>query len=228
MRTGVGAIGLALVGALIAGSALAQPSVPATFYGSVTVDGKPGADGVEVRAIVNGQDCSQPAPGTRPIIRDGEAAEYVLSVVHDSQRPGCAQDGSTVTFTIAGRQAVQSGRWKPGPTHLDLSVGAAPPIPLPSPTGTIGAILATETAAATPPTSGTLSRPTGTPPTDDVTFDRTPIPPGATAPASGEDKVKEEGGPPVLLIVVGVLVVLGAAGAAAGFALSRRRKPSGA
>ncbi|MEO8538985.1 MAG: hypothetical protein ABI577_04530, partial [bacterium] len=117
---------------------------------------------------MNGTDCSQNAPGTRPILRDGDTSAYVLSVVHESQRPGCASDGSVVTFTVGGRPAVQSSPWKAGPIHLDLSTGAAPPIPLPSATGTISAILATETAAAPPATSATLSRPTGTPPTDDI------------------------------------------------------------
>ncbi len=209
---------------LSAVTAWAQPSVPGTFYGSVTVDGAPAPDGVEVRAIVNGQDCSQPPPGTRLVIRDGQTSEYVLSVVHETQRPGCARDGATVSFTIAGRTAVQTGIWKPGPVHLDLSVGAAPPIPLPSPTGTIGAILATETAGALPTPSASLVRPTGTPPTDDVTFDRTPVPPGAT-PGEQSNGKKENSGPPVLMVTVTILVALGAIGAGAGFALSRRRPP---
>lgn len=218
-----------LVAGIAAGvaAAAAQPQIPGTFYGSVTVDGKPAEDGTEVRAIVNGQDCSQPAPGTRPVIRDGSTSAYVLSVVHDSQRPGCASQGSVVTFTIGGRAAVQQTTWTPGPVHLDLSVGAAPPIPLPSPTGTIGAIVATQTAEAPVPTSATIARPTGTPPTDDVTFDRTPVPPGTTTtPADG--KSKENGGSAVLPVVLIVLVLLGAGGAATGFALSRRRRPPNA
>lgn len=209
--------------ALFVSGAAAQPQIPATFYGSVTVDGKPATDGVEVRAIVNGLDCSQPAPGERPVIRDGETSAYVLSVVHESQRPGCAQIGSAVTFTIAGRAAVQSAPWKPGPNRLDLSAGAAPPIPLPSPTGTIAAAFATETAGAPVPTSATLARPTGTPPTDDITFDKTPAPPGTIVPSGPGAEVKGSDGPPVLPIVLGVLLVLAVAAGAAGFALSRRK-----
>jgi hypothetical protein len=214
--------------ALCVSGVAAQPQIPATFYGSVTVDGKPAADGLEVRAFVNGLDCSQPAPGERPVIRDGETSAYVLSVVHESQRPGCAQAGSSVTFTIGGRAAVQSAPWTPGPIRLDLSTGAAPPIPLPSPTGTIAAALATETAGAPVPTSATLARPTGTPPTGDVTFDKTPAPPGTIVPSGPGASPKDSDGPPVLLIGVGALVVLAAAGGATGFALSRRRRPPGA
>lgn len=221
LAASVTAVGLAL----FASGAWAQPSVPGTFYGSVTVDGQPAADGVEVRAIINGQDCSQPAPGTRPVIRDGAVSEYVLSVVHESQRPGCARDGSPITFTVAGRPAVQSAQWKPGPIHLDLSVGAAPPIPLPSPTGTIAAIVASATAEAADSPSPAPARPTGTPPTDDVTFDRTPIPPGTTPGDSSATEEKDDGGPPVFILVVAVLLALGAIGAGVGFALSRRRPP---
>lgn len=223
MRTFIGALGLVFGLSLFAGTALAQPQIPGTFFGSVTVDGAPAADGVEVRAIVNGQDCSQAAPGTRPVIRDGATAAYVINVVHESQRAGCARDGSIVTFTIGGRNAVQSAPWKPGPNQLDISVGAAPPIPLPSPTGTIGALVATQTAEAPPPTSATLVRPSGTPPTDDVTFNRTPLPPGSTPTAAAGKAVKEDGGSPVLLVAIVILVGLAAAGAGAGFALSRRR-----
>lgn len=225
MRLFFGASVTAVGLALFASGAWAQPSVPATFYGSVTVEGQPAADGVEVRAMVNGQDCSQPAPGTRPVIRDGALSEYVLSVVHESQRPGCARDGSEVTFTIGGRTAVQSAPWKPGPIHLDLSVGAAPPIPLPSPTGTIAAIVASATAEAATPAATTPVRPTGTPPTDDVTFNRTPVPPGTTPGSAEAGDVKDEGGSPVFVLAVVVLVALAAIGAGAGFALSRRRPP---
>jgi hypothetical protein len=222
MRTALWMTGLALP-ALVALSisvASAQPQIPATFYGSVTIDGKPAPDGSEVRALINGLDCSQPAPGTRPVIRDGGNSAYVLSVVHESQRPGCATDGATVTFTIDGSLAVQSATWHPGPIPLDLSVGAAPPIPLPSPTGSVAAALASETAALDATPSATLSRPTGTPPTDDVHFGSvTPLPGSVTAsgPAVGMDDGE---GLPILLIAV--LVLLGLGGAI-GIALARRR-----
>jgi hypothetical protein len=206
---------------------LAQPSIPATFYGSVTVDGEPAAAGVEVRGLVNGMDCTQSDPGERPVIRDGETAAYVLYVVHESQRPGCARDGSTITFTIGERPAVQTATWKPGPQRLDLSVGSAPPIPLPSPTGTVAAAIETAIgtagAATSAPTLG--PRPTGTPPTDDVRFDGTPVPPGGQATAQAADD--GDGGGSGLVIVLGALAVLAIAGGAAGIALSRRRRPAG-
>jgi hypothetical protein len=206
--------------------AIAQPSVPATFYGSVTIDGAPADAGLEVRGFVNGVDCSQSPPGERLILRDGTTAVYVLYVVHESQRAGCARDGSTVTFTIDGRSAVQTGAWKPGPLRLDLSTGSAPPIPLPSPTGTVAAALETaQVPASSAVATGTLSRPTGTPPTDDVRFERTPVPGGTPqAPVSGDDS---DGGSGVA-VVLGVLAVLAIAGGGLGIVFARRQRARGA
>jgi len=228
MRLLLGGLCVAFGLTVFGGTAFAQPQIPATFFGSVTVDGKPAAAGLDVRAFVNGQDCTQAAPGERPVIRDGDAALYVLSVVHESQRPGCARDGAAVTFTIGGRAAVQSAKWTPGPNHLDISTGAAPPIPLPSPTGTIGAIIATATSEAVPSPAPTLARPTGAPPTDDVTFPMSTVGPPGQTPANETAAAAKDDGAPLLGIIAGVLAVLGVAGAAGGFALSRRRGKPGA
>lgn len=134
----------------VAVTVFAQPQVPATYFGSVTVGGKPAEAGTDVRGLVDGIDCTQAAPGARPVLRDGETAVYVVYVVHNSQRPGCARDGSMVTFTIGGVPALQSALWKPGPLRLDLSVGSEPPIPLPSPTGTIASAIATASGGTVP------------------------------------------------------------------------------
>jgi len=217
----------AVGGLAVYAGASAQPSVPATFYGSVTVDGAPAEAGLEVRGFVAGLDCTQSAPGERLIIRDGATAAYVLYVVHDTQRPGCAREGSTVTFTIGGRAAVQGATWRPGPIRLDLSTGGAPPIPLPSPTGTIASAINTATGGTPVPGSPTaLSRPTGTPPTDDVRLPGTGTGTGGATPqppASGSEDDDSSGGNSGLLIAgVLALSVLALAGGAIGFALSRR------
>lgn len=214
--------------------ARAQPQIPATYFGSVTVDGAPAAAGTEIRGLVDGLDCTQAPPGQQPVFIDGEIAAYVLYVVHESQRPGCAREGSRVNFTIGGRPAVQTAVWAAGPARLDLSTGAASPIPLPSPTNT--SIAAAQTppvgASAGPPgtgtasTTGTAARPTGTPPTDDVRFDQTPLPPGATPPNADDDG--DSGGSPIWLILAGTLLVLAGGAGAAGYFLSRKhRQPPG-
>ena len=213
----------------LASVALAQPQIPATYFGSVTVDGAPADAGIEVRAFVNELDCTQAPPGQQPVFIDGEIAAYVLYVVHESQRPGCAREGSRVTFTIGGRPSNQTAIWKAGPIRLDLSTGNASPIPLPSLTNTPAGGLSTpgastpgssETAAAA---SRTAPRPTGTPPTDDVRFDSTPLPPGATPP---DDDGGDGGGSPIWLILAGTLLILAGAAGAAGYVLSCKHRPA--
>ena len=212
--------------ALAAGAAaFAQPSIPATFFGSVTVDGRPAESGVEVRGLIGGVDCTQAPVGTRPVIRDGETSAYVLHVMHESQRPGCAREGATVTFTIAGVGAVQQAPWKPGPNRLDLSTGAASPIPLPSATGTVAAAITAAVSGTQEPgaSSTAIPRPSGVPPTDDVdipglTSSRTAVP---QVPGTGDD---DDGGGSALVWLLLVLGVLARGAGGVGVYLSRRRK----
>jgi hypothetical protein len=206
-----------------AGGAFAQPQIPATFYGSVTIDGAPAAAGTEVRAIVNGLDCTQATPGQRPVFIDGDIAAYVLYVVHETQREGCARDGSRVTFTINGRPAIQTAVWKAGPIPLDLSSGDASPIPLPSPTPTLGSAVETLTAAAEPPeatATGTPTPKTGTPSTEGARLNSTPLPPGAASPGGSD----ESEGSPILPVIGGTLIVLAVGAGAAGYVLSRKHR----
>lgn len=222
-------IGVAVAAAFLGLSALpmvvfAQPSLPATFYGSVTIEGEPAPTGADIRGFVGEVDCTQSAPGERPAIREGDATAYVIAVVHESQRAGCGRPGSTVTFTIDGRPAVQAAEWQAGPVRVDLSIGPGDIVPLPA---------ATATVPGPPPTSTNLpSEPSllpGTPPTDDVTLPGTT--PGPASETPGEDAIVSAAGAeddgsgdsslfPVLVAVVGVIAV---AGAVSGFVISRRR-----
>ncbi len=227
VRTSLLPLAAVFAGVLTVSGALAQPQVPATFYGSATVDGRPAESGTEVRGLVGGVDCTQSAPGERPVLRDGDTAAYVLYVVHDSQRPGCARDGSTVTFTIGGRAATQTAIWKPGPIRLDLSTGAEPPIPLPSPTGTIAAAIGTAVGATVPPpTSTALARPTGPPPTDDVTFGTASATSSREAGgAPGGEGDDGDGGSAVLSVIFIGVAALAAAGGGLGIYLAGRGRP---
>lgn len=209
-------------------AAYAQPSIPSSFYGSVTVDGQAAPDGTEVRALIDGVDCTQAAPGERPAIRQGSATAYVVHVVHESQRPGCGREGTAVSFTIGGRPAVQQGLWTAGPQQLDLSTGAGPVVPLSTSTPTTPDAAPSTPGAGTVSTPTALTRPTGTPPTDDVQL------PGAASPAAGtstpvlsdgpDEPGASDGGPAwvVLAAVAGVVVAGGAVG---GLVLARRRSP---
>ena len=209
-------------GALLApaGAGHAQPQIPSSFFGSVTIDGVAAPDGTEVRALIDGVDCTQSAPGERPAIREGGATVYVVHVVHQSQRPGCGLDGKTVTFTIEGRPALQQGTWKPGPQQLDLSSGTGAIVPLPTATATVQGPTPGSSPPATTGTPPTIARPTGTPPTDDVQLPGTPTPPGGPAVTAVDDEAGD--GAPMLGRLVGALAVIAVGGAGAGILLARR------
>ncbi len=186
----------------------AQPQVPATVYGSVTIDGQPAPTGTEVRAFIGPVDCTQAAPGERLTFREAGATAYVVTVLHESQRPGCGRTGAVITFTIDGRPALQSAAWEPGPIRLDLSLGSPITIPLPTSTPTPPGGLAT----ATPPPPLT-----GTPPTDDVTLPGSLHPggPGGSAAAPGQPSPGSTEAPRWPWLAAGAVALAAAAGAAA-------------
>lgn len=197
----------------------AQPGIPATFYGTASIDGQMVPDGTPVRGFIDGKDCTQPPPPDRPgTMRDGGVSAYVIDVMHESQEPGCAADGRTVTFTVGGRQANETAIWKAGEQHLDLNAGSGQPQPLP--TATTAAAGTTATAANATDTAKFTPRPAGTLPTDDVSLVSTPHLPASTSVE--EPKPDSGGGPSALSILLGLVLILGVAGAGAGIALSRR------
>ncbi len=207
-------------------SAFAQPSIPATFFGSITINGEPAPTGTDVRGYVEGLDCTQSAPGERPAVREGGATAYVIAVVHESQRPGCGRPGTTITFTIDGEEADQRALWQAGPIHVDLSIGPGEIIPLPTATATVPGPPSTSTSLPSEP-----SPPPGTRPTDDITRPGTPMPSasgtdgeGGLVSGAGVGADRDSGGSSLLPILITILAVLAIAGAAAGFALSRRTR----
>jgi hypothetical protein len=139
---GLGAAAVAIVAALVvlfpaAQTTSAQPLPPNRFFGKATASGQPAA-GAAIAALVGGTNCGS---GTA----DG-SGNYRLDVLSSGERPGCGTDGATVTFTVAGQRASQTGTWKQGEfTPLDLS-GAA----------------ATATATATTPPAATATAPAAT------------------------------------------------------------------
>jgi len=121
-------------------SAAAQeiPTPPATFFGSVTVDGHSVSDGTAVVALIDGKLCGEGErePGRKGTwtateaspeygIKSGDSL-YVVDVVSDSQVPGCGTDGAIVTFLIGGSPAEQRGLWKAGSNTLNLTAGTLP------------------------------------------------------------------------------------------------------
>ena len=111
---------------------------PATFFGTVTVDGLNVSDGTEVIALIDGNVCSQgqtepdesgtwTATEANPEygIESGDSM-YVVDVVSNSQLAGCGTNGAIVTFLISERPAHQRGLWKAGSNPLNLTAGTPP------------------------------------------------------------------------------------------------------
>ncbi len=200
---------LASAGLFVLATASAQPQVPATYFGTATVNGLNTPDGTEVRAFVDGNDCTQPnAKGT---FLEGGVSSDVIVVMHESQAEGCGTVGALVSFKVGGADAGQTAEWSAGVQKLNLNAGEGSPIALPTPTetATIGAATATAAAALLTPENG------GPPPTDD---------PGVLAPAIGDPVfIEEEGSSSLVAWVAIILGVLALGGAVAGWALSRKR-----
>ena len=120
---------------LSVGPATAQqvPTPPATFWGSVRMDGQSVPDGTQVLALIGDKTCgeAEKQPGQKGTwttsedepkygIRAGDSL-YAVDVASDSQTPACGTEGATVTFLVAGKPAHQKGVWKAGPNPLSLT-----------------------------------------------------------------------------------------------------------
>jgi hypothetical protein len=192
---------LAALGFTTFAAAQAPPQVPASFYGSATIDGEAPPPGTEVRGFIDGRDCTQKdAAGT---YEAGAVGAYIISVMHESQASGCGREGATVTFRVGGRDAAQTATWSMGLHQLDLNAGSGEPHPLPSNVPTRG---------PQPGFSGTASR--GTP---------TPAPPGFDV---NDDPGGDDGGLGIAGFALVALAGLAVVGAAAAWALRTRRRPS--
>lgn len=148
---------IAALGWMTPFEAEAQPSPPATFSGSATVDGKAPADGTTVRAFIEGHDCTQ--PGAAGMVRQGTSALYRIEVLADSQMPGCGSEGRLVTFAVGGQPASENGTWRSVPQTLNLTASTAtttatatPPAAAPTiPNGMLASGAATASVVATSP-----------------------------------------------------------------------------
>ena len=125
---------LALALVLLLGSApvLAQgiPKLPHAFYGSVTVNGAPAADGTQVSATVDiGEIIATQNPVTTVGGKYGIGSPYLLVQGYD------IPDGATITFHVTNQYGTATGGTATfeaggGPTRRDLSVEIeVPPTP---------------------------------------------------------------------------------------------------
>jgi hypothetical protein len=133
---------LALLLALpVIGTALAAPPVPASFYGTVTVNGANVPDGTEVTAWINGE---QYGVITSQMF-NGDSVYGPLDVLGDDPdttdvvEGGVAND--TIVFKVNGQDADQTATWQSGgggALNLTASGGATPtPTPTPPPSGSV-------------------------------------------------------------------------------------------
>lgn len=118
-------------------TAEAQPRFPSSFYGYVTLDGQPVADGTTLEAFINGVRYMQTTTRTQS---DGQAA-YTINVPHDDPMTTAIEGGhqnDTITFIVGGRYtAAQRGTFLIGQnTALNLTASTVAPTPTPIPTPT--------------------------------------------------------------------------------------------
>jgi hypothetical protein len=140
----LGGVGLAVMlfgvaGAFTASEAAADspPAPPATFVGSVLVDGAAPPPGTVVEARIGGTSC-----GVTTVFNSGSQARYTLEIpaLDPDQTPDCGVEGVAVDFWVGGKKASQTGSWLNYQLNqLDLTVVTSPdenPTPKPPETGT--------------------------------------------------------------------------------------------
>jgi PGF-pre-PGF domain-containing protein/PGF-CTERM protein len=107
-------------GAVVAQEGSEQPSIPASYYGDVTIDGEPAPEGTEIEAVVNGD--------VRDSITVNETGRYGGPGLNDEKLEiANVPNGSTVTFRIDGTPADRTEpatvEYEPGTTQqVDLAI----------------------------------------------------------------------------------------------------------
>ena len=147
---------ICLLSLLTAGSAMAFPPLPSSFYGAVKANGANVPDGTLVRALINGRAYAQ----ARTQTYQGDSV-YSLDVPGDDSSTADAveggREGDTIQFEVAGALASQTGAWHSG-TNVRLNLTASAAV---APT-------------ALAPTSAPAAVPTQ-PPTTTASVARTPV-----------------------------------------------------
>jgi PKD repeat protein len=105
---------LVVISVLIARPALAVPLPPATFWGTLTLDGAPAPDGSILRALIQNVEFAS----TTVFSRNGQQGLYVIDIPADDPNtpdvPEGGQPGQIITFAIDGAKIGQTAIWKVG------------------------------------------------------------------------------------------------------------------
>ena len=127
LRGSIGTAAVALVAVMVAvamlgaggGAVLAQEgpsSVPASYYGDVTIDGEPAPEGTEVVAEVDGEELGSIEVTTAGEYGDSDPLGEKLVVEN-------AESGDTVSFVVDGVAAEETVEWQSGDVQrVDLTV----------------------------------------------------------------------------------------------------------
>jgi len=122
LRISLLCVTVCLVSLLMAVPALALPSMPSSFYGTVKVNDANVADGTVIQALINGQAYAQGLTQTY----QGNSV-YTLDVKGDDPDTPAqdgGKEGDTIQFKIGGAPAAQIGTWHSG-TNVELNLTAA-------------------------------------------------------------------------------------------------------
>jgi hypothetical protein len=116
-----------VAGAFTANPAAADspPAPPATFVGSVLVDGAAPTAGTVIEARIGSAAC-----GVTTVFLSGSQSRYSLEVpsLDPDQTPNCGVEGVGVDFYVSGQKADQSGPWLNYQLNqLDLTVTSKTP-----------------------------------------------------------------------------------------------------
>jgi hypothetical protein len=230
-----------LASLFITTSALAIPTLPSSFYGTVRVNGNNVADGTLIQALINGQAFAE---GRTQTYQGGSV--YVLDVPGDKTETTIqdgGREGDTVQFKIGGLPAGQTGMWHSG-TNVELNLSAssantlvAPKAsPSPVPTQTAIAIVASSPGptasvqASQGPTASVQASPTPSSFVQSSSVQQTPAHSSAagpqptqppSAPGSATHPQQNASGNAGLAIFIVLLAIIGAAAA---FWATRRNK----
>lgn len=151
------------------GRVKAATPLPASFYGTVKINGENVPEGTIIRAIINGQVVAT----TQAILFQGQTV-YDIEVPADDPNTAIVdggRDGDVIRFMLAGFMVRKTATWQSGTdTEFNLSLTANATLPPPQPTDTppptqTAVTLPTPTPTNTP-TQPLISQPTQTPITD--------------------------------------------------------------
>ena len=100
------------------------PTMPAAFYGTVTLDGASVPDGTSVTALINGTVYSKTKAK-----RNDQDMVYVISIPGDDPATPAKEggvEGDIVTFEVGGYNATQQAQWHSGTqTQTNLTASAS-------------------------------------------------------------------------------------------------------